>query len=334
MLSVGVVGGTGYTGSELLRLLCVHPGVQLEIATSRREEGNSVADVHPHLRGLVDMEFSGFDSRAIADSCDIVFLALPHRTAAEHVEQLWEHDVKIVDLSADYRLAPDMYEKVYGKSNPFVKPAVYGLPELHPEVAGARLVANPGCYPTGAILSAAPLVKAGLVELAIFDSKSGISGAGAAPTTVSHYPNMAENVIPYSVTNHRHKAEITQELGLLGDAGVRFTPHIFPGIRGILTTAHLVLRRGVTDEEVGRLYGEFYDGAPFIRLQGVHLASVRGTNFCDISWEINENKPDEVVVLSVIDNLVKGAAGAAVQNMNLMSGMDEKLGLFWPGMAP
>jgi N-acetyl-gamma-glutamyl-phosphate reductase len=264
----------------------------------------------------------------------MVFLALPHGTAAGHVELLWEHDVKIVDLSADYRLPPEVYQRVYGKANPFPQEAVYGLPELHPDVAGARLVANPGCYPTGAVLSAAPLVNAGLVETVIFDSKSGVSGAGAEPTTTSHYPNMAENIIPYSVTNHRHGEEIKQELGRLGDVGVRFTPHIFPGIRGILTTAHLTLRRGVEPEEVERLYGEFYAGMPFVRLQKPHLASVRGTNFCDVAWEVDLNSPEQVVALSAIDNLVKGAAGAAVQNMNLIGGLDEKAGLLWPGMSP
>ena len=146
MLSTGVVGGTGYTGSELLRLLSVHPGVNIELVTSRNEEGRQVAEVHPHLRGLLELDFSAFDARTVADNCDVVFLALPHGTAAGHVEQLWEHDVKIVDLSADYRLPPDVYERVYGKANPFPQEAVYGLPELHPEVAGARLVANPGWW--------------------------------------------------------------------------------------------------------------------------------------------------------------------------------------------
>jgi len=334
MLSVGVVGGTGYTGSELLRLLCVHPEVRVVLATSRKEKGRPVADLLPHLRGLVSLEYSEFDARAAADACDLLFLALPHGTAADHVKHLWEHDVKIVDLSADYRLPPDIYAKVYGHANPFPQQATYGLPELRPEVARARLVANPGCYPTGASLAAAPLVAAGLVELAVFDSKSGISGAGTEPTATSHYPNMAENVIPYSVTTHRHRAEIVQELGRLGDVRVRFVPHVFPGVRGILTTAHLELRRDVTPDEVERLYRDFYARAPFVRLQKPHLANVRGTNFCDIAWEVNRASPREVVVLSAIDNLGKGAAGQAVQNMNLMCGLDQTRGLFWPGLAP
>ena len=211
------------------------------------------------------------------------------------------------------------------------------MPELHPEVAEQKLIANPGCYPTGASLAAAPLADAGLIERVVFDSKSGISGAGAEPTAVSHYPNMAENIQAYKLTSHRHRAEIVQELTRL-DSGLKsisFTPHVIPSVRGILTTAHIFVRKELGDEDVSEIYRDFYQDKPFIRLiNGIPmLGSVRGSNFCDIGFEIDKNS-DRIVVISAIDNLVKGASGQAIQNMNLMFGLPETTGLWTPAIAP
>jgi N-acetyl-gamma-glutamyl-phosphate reductase len=258
------------------------------------------------------------------------------------VPELLDGGTRVIDLSSDYRLPTEVFEKTYAtKHRAPREEAVFGLPELHPEVAGAKLVGNPGCYPTGAILAVAPLAKAGLVERVVYDSKSGISGAGVVPTETSHYPNMSQNVIPYKLTTHRHVPEIKQELSRLSPGiKVNFTPHVIPSVRGILTTAHVFARPGAEETlqdrgQVASIYGEFCRNAPFVRMaDGIpKLSSVRGSNFCDISFE-PEKGSDRLVVISAIDNLVKGASGQAIQNMNLMAGFDEKTGLWFPGMAP
>jgi N-acetyl-gamma-glutamyl-phosphate reductase len=257
------------------------------------------------------------------------------------VPQLLDAGTRIIDLSSDYRLPQDVFEKTYATKHRAPRQAVFGLTELHPEVAKAKLVGNPGCYPTGATLAVAPLAKAGLLDRVVFDSKSGISGAGVEPTETSHYPNMAQNVIPYKLTTHRHVPEIKQELGRLSP-GIRinFTPHVFPSVRGILTTAHAFAREGALETLqdkalVAEIYRDFYKNAPFVRMADSipKLSSVRGSNFCDISFE-PEMGSDRLVVISAIDNLVKGASGQAIQNMNLMAGFDEKTGLWVPGIAP
>ena len=330
MIRVGIIGGSGYTGGELLRLLVQHPEVDVTIVTSRALDAVPVADVHRYLKGFYDLRFVNAEAKAVAEQSDVVFLAVPHGAAIGIVPHLIDEGVRIIDLSADYRLGRN-YEEVYG---PHTDPrdAVYGLPELHPEVAHADLCANPGCYPTGAILAAAPLVKAGLVDHAVFDSKSGISGAGAAPTETSHYPNLAENVVPYLLTKHRHKAEIVQELQRLGNVAVNFTPHVIPSIRGILTTAHIFTSAELDDERIRSLYEAFYANSPFIRFNVPSLGSVRGTNFCDLFIE-RDASTNRVVVVSAIDNMVKGASGQAIQNMNLMFGLDETTGLWSPALS-
>jgi N-acetyl-gamma-glutamyl-phosphate reductase len=253
------------------------------------------------------------------------------------VPALLDAGVKVIDLSADYRLEAEVFEKVYKIKHTDPRCAVYGIPELHPEIAEESFIANPGCYPTGASLAAAPLAAAGLIELAVFDSKSGISGAGAEPTEVSHYPNMAENIQAYKLTSHRHRAEIVQELTRLepGLKKISFTPHVIPSVRGILTTAHIFVKRELSAEEVSGIYRDFYQDKPFIRLiKGIPmLGSVRGSNFCDIGFEIDKGS-NRIVIISAIDNLVKGASGQAVQNMNLMFGIPETTGLWTPGVAP
>lgn len=341
MIDVGIVGGSGYTGGELLRLLANHTEVKVVAVTSRKLSGKPVASVHPHLKGLYSIKFEAPTAKEVAEACDIVFTAVPHGSAMDWVPDLLDAGTRVIDLSSDYRLPVDVFEKTYGTKHRAPREAVFGLTELHPEVAKANLVGNPGCYPTGATLAVAPLANAGLVDRVVFDSKSGISGAGAEPTETSHYPNMAENVIPYRLTTHRHVPEIRQELTRLSPAiRVSFTPHVVPAVRGILTTAHVFLREEAVDTLQDRtrmreIYSDFYKAAPFVRLaDGVpRLSSVRGSNFCDISFEA-EAGSDRLVVVSAIDNLVKGASGQAIQNMNLMAGIDERTGLWFPGLAP
>lgn len=338
MIKAGIIGASGYTGGELLRLLLNHPDVEPVLATSRSLAGKPVTSTHRHLRGFLDLEYENPDMKEVRDRCDVVFLAVPHKTAMNYVPDLLDGSTKVIDLSADYRLDSAVFEKVYEveHTDPGRK-TVYGLPELHPEVAEENFVANPGCFPTGANLSTAPLAAAGLVDMAIFDSKTGISGAGFKPGASSHYPNLAENVIPYKLTSHRHRAEIFQELNRLDEklVNINFTPQVVPSIRGILTTAHIFTKKAVSTEEVQALYQEFYKGKPFVRLvEGApSLTAVRGTNFCDIGFEVDPIT-GRVVVISAIDNLVKGASGQAVQNMNLMLGLNETRGLWFAAAAP
>ncbi|MFZ2070108.1 MAG: N-acetyl-gamma-glutamyl-phosphate reductase [Halobacteriota archaeon] len=335
MIKVGIIGGTGYTGIELVRLLLMHPEAEISVVTSRRYKGEKVCDVYPHLLPFIECEYEDVDTREIADRSDIVFVAVPHGTAMEYVPELMERGAKVIDLSADYRLKREEYERVYNRKHKDKeeREAVYGLTELHPEVAEAHLVANPGCYPTCAILAVAPLVKTGLVKGVVFDSKSGISGAGAEPSEMTHFPNLAENIIPYQITEHRHVAEMRNELGMK----VSFTPHVIPAIRGILTTAHVFLKGSgfKRTEELEAIYLRFYAGKKFIRLRkgAPSLNAVRGTNFCDLNFAI-EPDSNRVVVTSAIDNLVKGGSGQAVQNMNVMFGLVEEEGLWFPGLVP
>lgn len=349
MINAGIIGGAGYTGLELVRLLLMHPDVKISVVTSRRYRGKKVSDVNPHLFPFIELEYEDVDTEEIADRSDIVFVAVPHGSAMDYVPELMARGAKVIDLSADYRLKKADYERIYRREHKDKekRDAVYGLTELHPEVASADLVANPGCYPTGAILAVAPLVKEGLVKQVVFDAKSGISGAGVEPSETSHFPNLAENIIPYQITEHRHVAEMRMELHVK----VSFTPHVIPSIRGILTTAHVFLDTRETktkplqglqgrgaephNDEIEEIYKRFYDGKRFIRLREEmpSLSSVRGTNFCDIRLEVEE-KSNRIVVISAIDNLVKGGSGQAIQNMNLMFGLDEGEGLWFPGLVP
>lgn len=329
-MKVGIIGASGYTGGELLRLLLHHPKVDVECATSRRFEEKPVSSVHPNLAAFTDAVFENPTPAQVADRCDLVFTAVPHGAAMRVVPKLLDAGTRVVDISADYRLPTEVFERVYGMRHTAPREAVYGLCELHPEVVDARLCANPGCYPTGAILAAAPLVARGYVERVVFDAKSGISGAGAEPTSTSHYPNVAQNVLAYRLTSHRHLPEMQRELSSLSrDVKVSFTPHVVPCVRGILTTAHVFLKKPQALEDISYIYEDFYGGKPFIRLlDGIPtLSGVRGSNFCDIGFEV-EKGTDRVVVVSAIDNLVKGASGQAVQNMNIMCGFDEREGLW------
>ncbi len=336
-MDIGIIGGSGYTGGELMRLLACHPEANVVAVTSRSRKGQKVSDTHTHLRKIYDLEFEDLSMEEVASRSDIVFTAVPHGTAMQVVPALLAEGVKVIDLSADYRLKTEVFEKVYKIKHTDPRVAVYGIPELHPEVSKQSFIANPGCYPTGASLAAAPLADAGLIDRAVFDSKSGVSGAGAEPSIVSHYPNMAENIQAYKLTNHRHRAEIVQELTRLDGnlKKISFTPHVIPSVRGILTTAHIFVKKEIDINELTDIYANFYKNNPFIRLiKGIPMLSgVRGSNFCDIGYEVEQGS-DRIVIISAIDNLVKGASGQAIQNMNLMFGLNETMGLWTPAIAP
>ncbi len=332
-MKIGIVGASGYTGGELLRLLVMHPEAEVIKASSRRFEGKEVWKVHKFLKGFYDLKFCAPEIGNFSD-CDLVFTAVPHGEAMVYAPHLLEVGVRVVDLSADYRLPKEVYEKTYGKKHTGYLEAVYGIPELHrEEIRKANLVANPGCYPTGAILAVAPLAKLELIERVVFDCKSGITGAGESPSDFTHYPNLHESVVPYKVTDHRHFPEILQELSRFQrDLKISFTPQVFPGSRGILTNAHVFLRGELSRDELYRIYEEFYSGCYFVRLQDeVKLVQVRGSNFCDIALF---SDGERAVAISAIDNMVKGASGQAIQNMNLMFGLEEWVGLKIPPLFP
>ena len=330
-MDIAIVGASGYAGGDLIRLLLTHKEANIVCATSRKLAGTPVTKDHIHLKNLIDIEYTNPDVNDI--DADFAFLAVPHTAAMQYAGQLKERGIKTVDFSADYRLPLDVYEKTYGVTHTAYFKAPYGLPELHrEEIAKADFVANPGCFPTGATLAAAPMAK--FAETIIYDSKSGVSGAGDSVSETTHYPNVDENINPYKITVHRHVPEMRQEMAFLGSsASVYFTPHLLPAIRGIITTAHILLKEPMTKEEVAAAYEEFYKDEHFVRLQHAKLGGVRGSNFCDINWEL-EADGRRLVAVSAIDNLVKGAAGQAIQNMNIMCGFDESEGIRMPGMFP
>lgn len=334
-IKVGIVGGTGYTGVELLRLLALHPNTQLVSITSRSEAGQRVSDMFPSLRGFVDIPFSDPAQAQLAE-CDVVFFATPNGIAMQQVRELLDAGVRVIDLAADFRIKDiPTWEKWYGMSHAcpdLVAEAVYGLPELNrDQIAKARLVANPGCYPTSVQLGFLPLLKAGVVdeEHLIADAKSGVSGAGRKAETHTLFAEAGDNFKAYGVAGHRHFPEISQGLAAMGGkpVGLTFVPHLTPLIRGIHATLYARLTK---DVDVQTLFEEQYKSERFVDVlpKGSHpeTRSVRGSNQCRISV----HRPaggDTVVVLSVIDNLVKGAAGQAVQNMNIMFGLPESTAL-------
>uniref|UniRef100_A0A7J2TJ79 N-acetyl-gamma-glutamyl-phosphate reductase n=1 Tax=Archaeoglobus fulgidus TaxID=2234 RepID=A0A7J2TJ79_ARCFL len=332
-MKIGIIGASGYTGGELLRLLALHPKVEVTKISSRRFEGKEVWKVHRFLKGFYDLKFCKPEIENFTE-CDLVFTAVPHGEAMNYVPKLLEVGIKVVDLSADYRLPKEVYEKVYGKKHTGYIEAVFGLPELRrEEIKRAKLVANPGCYSTVAILSLAPLAKLELIENAVLDCKSGITGAGETPSEFTHYPNLHESIVVYRATDHRHFYEIVQELKRFQeDIRLHFTPQVFPGSRGILCNAHVFLRGDLELEELYRIYEDFYRDCYFIRLQEeVKLIQVRGSNFCDIAIF---KGAERVLIVSAIDNMIKGASGQAIQNMNLVFGFDEALGLKIPPLFP
>ncbi len=334
---VGIINVTGYAGVELARLLSQHSGVELTSVTGRSAAGQKLGSIFPHLAS------TDLTIEAELGEVDLVFSAMPHRESAKVVIPLLNNGIKVVDISADFRLKETAeYQQWYGFTHPapqLLEQAVYGLTELYrSQVVSARLVANPGCYSTGAILALAPAVKAGLVEPDIvIDSKSGVSGAGRAVSLKTHYSEINEDVTAYALDGHRHLPEIVQELGRLSPGqlpSVTFVPHLIPMTRGILTTGYATLVSGKIAtgkkgrEELIQLYLDFYQDKPFVRVveSSPHTKYTWGSNLCLIHPTI-DHRTGKLIVISCIDNLVKGAAGQAIQNMNLMLGLPETAGL-------
>lgn len=338
MIKVAIVGASGYTGAELLRILADHPQVEITCVTSRQHEGRSIASVFPSLRGRVELLCEALEPQEIAGRADVVFTALPHQAAMAVIPDFLAAGVKVVDLSADYRLRdPGTYAHWYQEhtSPELLDEAVYGLPELYrTEVMDARLVANPGCYPTSIALALAPLVNRGLIrtDSLIIDSKSGTSGAGRSAKEASLFCEVNEGFKAYGVASHRHTPEIEQTLTDLAghEVVVSFTPHLLPVNRGILSTCYASLEDPAGTADLLALYRDFYAGERFVRISEPgtlpNVAYVRGTNYCDIGV-VTDPRTGRVIVVSAIDNLVKGASGQAIQNMNLIMGLDEATGL-------
>jgi N-acetyl-gamma-glutamyl-phosphate reductase len=335
MIKVGIVGGTGYTGVELLRLLAAHPQVTLQVITSRADAGTLVSQMFPNLRGYVDLPFTHPD-QAHLEKCDLVFFATPNGIAMQQARALLDAGVRVIDLAADFRIKDVAeWEKWYGMTHAcpdLVAEAVYGLPEVNrAKIKAARLVANPGCYPTAVQLGFIPLLEAGVVDPGslIADAKSGVSGAGRKAEMAFLYPEAADNFKAYGVAGHRHLPEIKQGLTRVAgkEIGLTFVPHLTPMNRGIHATLYGRLTR---DVDFQALYEQRYAGEPFVDVMPAgslpETRTVRGSNCCRIAV-YRPQGGDTVVVLSVIDNLVKGAAGQAVQNMNIMFGLTEPTAL-------
>lgn len=342
MYRIGIVGGTGYTGVELLRILAGHPGVEVVAITSRSEAGTAVSDLFPNLRGHCDLEFSVPDAARLGE-CDLVFFATPNGTAMKLVPELLAAGTRVIDLAADFRIREiPVWQQWYGMTHAcpeLVSEAVYGLPEMNREaIRGARLVANPGCYPTATTLGFLPLIETGLVELdgLVADCKSGVSGAGRGAAVGTLMGECGESFKAYGVPGHRHLPEIRQNLAAAAGAevGLTFVPHLVPMIRGIHATLYARVK---AQPDLQQLFEARYRDEPFVDVMpaGSHpeTRSVRGANHCRISVHRPQDG-DVLVVLSVIDNLVKGAAGQAVQNMNLMLGLEERQGLESVALLP
>ena len=337
-MKVSIIGATGYVGAELLRILTAHPQAEIVHITSESHAGEVAAAVYPHLRGCCPLVLEPMAAAAdIAVDSEVLFVALPHGHAMKLGKAVAHLPLRIIDLGADYRFAdPAVYAQWYGLPHEHGDAArVYGLAEWQREaIRTAKIIGNAGCYPTAGILALMPLVRAGLVQQGsiIIDAASGVSGAGRAATAANHFPELYDSFKAYGVAGHRHTPEIEQALSQLSgeEQVVSFTPHLLPMVRGILATCYAALRPGVSADEVDEAFTACYAGEPFIRLLGRNgypaTKAVRGSNFCDIGWHLDP-RTGRVVVLSAIDNLVKGAAGQAVQNFNIACGFAEDTAL-------
>ena len=339
MLKVAVVGATGYTGRELVQILARHPKVRLCCLTSESFAGQRFAQVYPQFRSLVELPLAKLDEMEALDACDFIFSALPHGLSMEMVPKLLAMGKPVVDLSGDFRLKNGaLYPQWYGYAHScqdLLVRSVYGLPEYQREIIQeAQLLANPGCYPTSVLLPLGPLLREGVIDPdeIIIDAKSGVSGAGRSPKLPFHFPECTENFKAYKVAEHQHTPEIEQELTRMSGRSltVTFTAHLVPMVRGILSTIYLRAASGVGEREVWAIYEKYYGGEPFIRLlkppELPETKFVSGSNFCDISFRL-DRRTGRLIVISAIDNLGKGAAGQAVQNMNIMRGWPEEAGL-------
>lgn len=332
---VGIVGCSGYTAIEAIKLLLRHPQVEIAAATSRQADGTTICDMHPQLTNRLSLVVEDLSPAQLAERCDVVLCCLPHAASAPIVSQLLDGGTRVIDLSADYRLSnAPLYEQWYGGKHPDpgrLGQTPYGLPELfQDQIREAQLVANPGCYPTSAILPLAPLIQESLIEASgiIVDSKSGVSGAGRTPKLGNMYAEVNESFSAYAIGTHRHQPEIVDIIGRFAgrEPGLVFTPHLVPMDRGILSTIYARPTNGVSANQIRECLVGFYHGQPFIRIVS-HLPAtkhVAGTNFCDIS--VRENG-GWIILISALDNLIKGASGAAVQCLNVMFNFDPVLGL-------
>jgi len=338
MIRAGVVGATGYAGAELVRILAGHSGVDLTVVTSRQYSGKPFTSVFPSMKGLVDLTCEAFDNDSVCARTDVVFLALPHKLPMAFVPGLLKQGKKVVDLSADFRFSnPAAYEAVYQPhtAKDLLATSVYGLCEVFKEkIQQADLIGNPGCYPTSVILPLYPLIKNGFIDPAsiIADCKSGVSGAGRSLSLTALYCEVSESFKAYKVGGHRHQPEMNEILSLAAKmpVNITFVPHLLPMSRGMESTIYANLNKDVSHQDVHDCLAAFYSDCPFIRItddgRPPDTAHVRGTNFCDIGFVL-DTQNNRIILMSVIDNLVKGASGQAVQNMNLMMGLDESAGL-------
>lgn len=338
MIKVSIIGATGYTGQELVRILIQHPAVEVVGLGSQSYAGKKYADIYPHFREVADLTCSDANDPELIEQADVAFLALPHGLSVPYAEKCLAQGKKVIDLGADFRLKkPEVYSAWYKKTGPtgeLLGQAVYGLPEINRDlVKNANLVANPGCYPTTAILALFPLLKEKLLDpdWIIIDSKSGVSGAGRSAQVGSLYSEVNGDFKAYGLPHHRHIPEIEQELsGATGaEIKVSFTPHLVPLTRGMMSTIYTVPKTLDVDK-IEEVYQEYYGAEPFVRVypqgQFPHTKWVQGTNFCDLGFSLDE-RTGRLVIISVIDNLTKGASGQAIQNMNLMCGLEETMGL-------
>jgi N-acetyl-gamma-glutamyl-phosphate/LysW-gamma-L-alpha-aminoadipyl-6-phosphate reductase len=350
LIRVGVAGAAGYVGGEILRILVNHPKVKLTVATSKQYKDEVVYRVHPNLRSFVDLRFSEPQIDKLTQNADFVFLAVPHGQSVKIVPELLESGLKLVDMSADYRLKdPVAYDHWYKFSHPnpeLLQKSVFGIPEIYrEEIKASRFISNPGCMAITSILALAPFVKAGIIDFQhiVVDSKIGSSGGGTKPTIGTHHAERYGVMRPYKPVDHRHTAEIEQELSRLAgtDVKISMTPHAMNMVRGILCTIHCFSRDKLTVPEIWRLLRGFYQDEPFIRYVKDKKGMSRypdpkilsGSNFCDIGFEVDE-RMNRLLLLSATDNLMKGAAGNGVQCMNLMLGFHEREGLEFPGLHP
>lgn len=349
-LRVGIIGASGYVGGELLRILVNHPNVKVTVATSKQYDGEAVYRVHANLRSFTDLSFTAPKLDLLTSKCDFVFTAVPHGSAVKVVPDIMKTGLKVVDMSADFRLRdPQAYEHWYHYHHPYpemLQTTPLGIPEIYGnEIKSAKLVSNPGCMAVTSILALTPIVKAGLIDTShiVVDSKIGSSGGGTKPTIATHHAERYGVIRPYKPVDHRHTAEIEQEVSMVAGKQIKvsMTPHAINMVRGILCTIHSFGTQKLENPMIWKAYREFYRNARFIRFVKDKKGLARypdpkilaGSNFCDIGFEIDE-RLNRLLLLSATDNLMKGAAGNGVQCMNLMNQFDETAGLLFPGLHP